>query len=199
MEAESTRTGAHRSQQPPPWEPITQTQLLCSYWLKRADRRVSSRFAPKLKARGLIASEWAVIRQLYAGAPQGSCPARGPMRLSPGDIVQALGMTKGGVSKLINRLVKKGLAIKRVGEFDRRVRTVELTEQGEALAPELARLADDNDREIFSNRRRRYRLSYLLKRVVQARLKQHVDIWHVPGPMAPLLRRPRASPFGYRA
>jgi DNA-binding MarR family transcriptional regulator len=191
MEAESTRTGAHRSQ-PPPWKPITPAQLLCSYWLKRAERRVSSRFAPKLKASGLIASEWAVIRQLYSGAAQGSCPARGPIRLSPLDIVQALGMTKGGVSKLINRLVKKGLVIKRVGDFDRRFRTIELTERGEALVPELARLGDDNDREIFSNLRRRYRLSYLLKRVVQAPQKQRVDIWHLPRPMASL-HRGRAS------
>jgi DNA-binding MarR family transcriptional regulator len=187
METESTRTGAHRTQTST-WAPITRAQLLCSYWLKRAERRVSTSFAPKLKASGLIASEWEVIRQLYSGSAQGPLLARGSIRLSPLDIVQALGMTKGGVSKLVNRLVKKGLIIKRVGEFDRRFRTIELTERGEALVPELARLGDDNDREIFSNLRRRYRLSYLLRRVVQARQKQRVDIWHVPRPMASLHR-----------
>ena len=47
------------------WQPITQAQWLCSYWLKRADRRISTSFAVDLKAWGIIASEWAALREMY--------------------------------------------------------------------------------------------------------------------------------------
>jgi DNA-binding MarR family transcriptional regulator len=177
MEAGFTRTGA-RQRQSKTWKRITQTQSLCSYWLKRADRHVSSSFAGHLKACRLVASEWAAIRQLY-----------GPRRMSPVEIAHAIGMTKGGGSKLVDRLVKKGWAIKSVGEHDRRFRTVELTEAGRSLVPRFARFVDNTDREIFGNLNRRRRLLRALKRVVHTRRqKERVDIWHVPRSMASLLR-----------
>ena len=177
MEAGSTRSGARRRQNKT-WKRITQTQSLCSYWLQRADRHVSSSFARHLMALRLTASEWAAIRQLYK-----------PNRMSPVGIGQAIGMTKGGASKLVDRLVKKGWAIKLVGEFDRRFRTVELTEAGRFLVPRFARFVDNTDREIFGNLKRRRRLLRTLKRVVHTqRQKERVDIWHVPGSMASLLR-----------
>jgi len=157
MEAGFTPTGARRRQSKT-WKRITQTQSLCSYWLKRADSHVSRSFARHLKACGLVASEWAAIRQLYR-----------PNRMSPVEIAQAIGMTKGGASKLVDRLVKKGLAIKSVGEFDRRFRTVELTEAGRGRVPRFARFVDDTDREIFGNLKRRRRLLRTLKRVVHTR------------------------------
>jgi DNA-binding MarR family transcriptional regulator len=189
MEAGSTRSGARRRQNKT-WKRITQMQSLCSYWLKRADRHVSSSFARHLKACRLAASEWAAIRQLYR-----------PNRMSPVEIGQAIGMTKGGASKLVDRLVKKGWAIKRVGEFDRRFRTVELTEAGRALVPRFARFVDNTDREIFGNLKRRRRLLRTLKRVVHTRRQEErVDIWHVPRSMASLLRaratHDRATAFG---
>jgi DNA-binding MarR family transcriptional regulator len=176
MQTGSTRTGA-RQRQGKPWKRVTQTESLCSYWLKRADRHASGSFARHLKAYALLASEWAAIRQLYK-----------PNRMSPVEIGQAIGMTKGGASKLVDRLVKMGYAIKRVGEFDRRFRTVELTERGQALVPRIARFVDNNDREIFGNRNRRRRLLRALKRV--ARLghtqeqKEPLGIWRVPSSRA---------------
>lgn len=177
METGSTRTGARRRQSKT-WKRITQTQSLSSYWLKRADRHVSSSFARHLKGCRLVASEWAAIRQLYR-----------PNRMSPLEIAQAIGMTKGGASKLVDRLVKKGWAIKRVGEFDRRFRTVELTEAGRDLVPRFARFVDNTDREILGNLNRRRRLLRTLKRVVHTRRqKERVDVWHVPRSMASLPR-----------
>ena len=69
-------------------------------------------------------SEWAVLRELYR-----------PGRRSPVELGQVIGMTKGGASKLIDRLVKKGLVRKEVSEFDRRFRGVELTEYGREWVP----------------------------------------------------------------
>ena len=76
-------------------------------------------------------------------------------------------------------------AIKLVGEFDRRFRTVELTEAGRDLVPRFARFVDNTDREIFGNLKRRRRLLRTLKRVVHTRRqKERVDIWHAPRSMA---------------
>jgi len=160
------------------WEPIRPAKSLCSYWLKLAEKSVSGSFARELKEFGIIASEWAAIRELYR-----------PGRLSPVDIARVLGMTKGGASKLVDRLVKKRLVIKRTGEYDRRFRTVELTEAGQDLVLRFARFVDRTDCEIFGNLKRRRRLLRTLKRLVHTRRQQErVDIWHVPRSMASLLR-----------
>ena len=159
------------------WVTITQAQSLCSYWVKRAERHVSGTFTHKLKTCGIIASEWEAMRQLY-----------GPQRLSPLDIARAIGMTKGGGSKLVDRLVKKGLARKLVSEFDRRFRPVELTERGEGLVVNLARFVDRAETDLFGILRRPYRLLRVLKRVVQTRRKERVDMWHLPRSMASLRR-----------
>jgi len=55
MERGSTRLGG-RPRRRRIFEPITEAQWLCSYWLKRADRRLSSSFAQHLRDWGIIAS-----------------------------------------------------------------------------------------------------------------------------------------------
>jgi DNA-binding MarR family transcriptional regulator len=185
MEGGSTRTGARRRRSRTS-EPIVEAQSLCSYWLKRAEKCVSGSLAQELKARGIIASEWAAIRELSSG----------PIRLSPVEVARAIGMTKGGASKLVDRLVKKGLAKKTVGEFDRRFRAVELTERGEELVTHFAMLEGNADREMFGNLARRRRLLQALKRVVLARRREPVDIWQVVWPMASS-RRARANARGW--
>jgi DNA-binding MarR family transcriptional regulator len=167
------------------WEPIRPAKSLCSYWLKLAEKSVSGRFARELKEFGIIASEWAAIRELYR-----------PGRLSPVDIAGVLGMTKGGASKLVDRLVKKRLVIKRTGEYDRRFRTVELTKRGEDLVPHLAALAKSTDRQMFGKFVQRRSLMDALKRVVRALGKEPVDIWHVVRSMTSL-RRARANARGW--
>ncbi|WP_434420578.1 MarR family winged helix-turn-helix transcriptional regulator [Nannocystis pusilla] len=60
-------------------------------------------------------------------------------------------MTKGAVSKLIDRLEDKGLATRSPSEVDLRQQAVALTAAGRALVPRLARLADANDHEFFGH------------------------------------------------
>ncbi len=52
----------------------------------------------------------------------------GPMR--PGEIAEALGVTTGGSTKIVNRLEKSGLVRKRPEEDDRRGVVVSLTDRG---------------------------------------------------------------------
>jgi hypothetical protein len=65
MESRATRAGVRRRVRRT-WEPINQAQWLCSYWLKRAERQVSSKLASRLKMWGIIGSEWAAIRDVSA-------------------------------------------------------------------------------------------------------------------------------------
>jgi DNA-binding MarR family transcriptional regulator len=181
MERRSTRFDAHRRPSWT-WDPITGAQWLCSYWLKRAHKRVSSSFARKLKAYDLIASEWAALREMYR-----------PGRTSPVALATALGMTKGGASKLVDRLVRKGFARKEIGESDRRYRPVVLTGRGKNLVPDLAMCEEDIDRQYFPKEKRRFYLTRALKRVVHAP-PEPVYVWDVPGWKPPSAENARYAP-----
>jgi DNA-binding MarR family transcriptional regulator len=69
---------------------------------------------------------------------------------SPGLVAERTGLTRGAVSKLVDRLVSKKL-VTRVGrKDDRRFQSLSLTPAGHRLVPELATKADQNDAEFFS-------------------------------------------------
>lgn len=94
----------------------------------------------KVEAQGVTVAEWVLLRQMLgAGAA------------NPSQLADAMGMTRGAVSKLVERLCRKKLAVRSSSEGDRRYQTVELTAAGKRLVPILARLADKNDREFFGH------------------------------------------------
>jgi DNA-binding MarR family transcriptional regulator len=67
-----------------------------------------------------------------------SLDLRGPLR--PSDIVDGMGMTSGGVTKLIDRLEQRGYIRREYGAFasDRRATRLVLTEEGAQLARDYA-------------------------------------------------------------
>jgi DNA-binding MarR family transcriptional regulator len=65
------------------------------------------------------------------------------------ELGKAIGMSKGGASKLVSRLVKKGLVDKRKTESDRRFRSVGLTRQGRQFVVRLAPHEKAMDRRFF--------------------------------------------------
>lgn len=71
--------------------------------------------------------------------------------VTPGGLVQSLGMTRGAVSKLLDRLEARGLLTRTTSDVDRRQQQLALTPRGRALVPRLARLADANDHEFFGH------------------------------------------------
>ncbi|MBL8583637.1 MAG: MarR family transcriptional regulator, partial [Rhizobiaceae bacterium] len=62
------------------------------YWLRLVSNRVSHGFARKLAGREIIAAEWVVLRELHDSAA------------APSRLAERLGMTKGAISKLADRL-----------------------------------------------------------------------------------------------
>jgi DNA-binding MarR family transcriptional regulator len=109
-------------------------------WLRFVSNHVSHAFSRKVEALGVTVAEWVVLRQLLASGA-----------VAPSSLAKALGMTRGAVSKLVERLLAKKLVSRTVGEEDRRYQTVALTAAGRKLVPRLAALADANDGEFFGH------------------------------------------------
>jgi DNA-binding MarR family transcriptional regulator len=162
----------HPHSDPPPprqtWQNIHSPQSHINYWLKLADTRFGATLGRELKRWGLIASEWAALRELYRPTP-----------LSPRELARALGMSKGGISKLIDRLRVKGLVAKRRSTFDRRRRAVSLSLYGRAIVPSLAFCEATLHRQFFRSLRTkgRQRLLAGLQRTLGAQDKNYMDQW----------------------
>jgi DNA-binding MarR family transcriptional regulator len=100
---------------------------------------VSQAFARKLQASGVTVAEWVVLREMYSGDET----------TSPSVVAQLTGLSRGAVSKLINRLLAKGLVTRRESAGDRRYQDIELRPAAISMVPKLAKLADQNDEEYF--------------------------------------------------
>lgn len=110
------------------------------YWLRFVSNHVSHAFAQKVEAHGVTVAEWVLLREMLdAGA------------VCPSQLAESVGLTRGAVSKLLERLCRKKLAVRLVSDEDRRYQTVELTTAGKRLVPALAQLADENDSEFFGH------------------------------------------------
>jgi DNA-binding MarR family transcriptional regulator len=119
---------------------VSELESHLGYWLRFLSNHVSHGFQRRVEAAGVSLSEWVVLRQIYGGA----CS-------SPSDLVEAIGMTKGAISKIVAHLEEKQLLSRAITPADRRQQALELTRRGEALVPSLARLADENDAEYFGH------------------------------------------------
>lgn len=127
------------------------------YWLRYVSNNVSHAFAAKVSTKGVTVAEWVLMRTLYDTTKE-----------SPSRIAGELGMTRGAITKLADRLIDKGLLARCASPNDRRAQTLSLTTQGAKLVPELAALADANDADFFGQ------LSAADRRTLRRVLKQLV-------------------------
>jgi DNA-binding MarR family transcriptional regulator len=129
------------------------------FWLRFVSNHVSQAFARKLLASGVTVAEWVVMREMFDDE-----------ETSPGSLAERIGMTRGGVSKLVDRLVGKKLITRRERSDDRRFQSIALTAAGRRLIPQLAALADQNDEQFFHPllTRERAALIVMMKKLVQA-------------------------------
>jgi DNA-binding MarR family transcriptional regulator len=128
------------------------------YWLRFVSNHVSHAFALKLQAHDVTAAEWVILRELFARR-----------NAAPSTIAGRIGMTRGAVTKLVDRLAAKALVIREESAGDRRYQVLALTPAGRRLVPTLAALADRNDAEFFGHLEPAQRATFerLLKDVVQ--------------------------------
>src|ERR1700761_1987515 len=119
---------------------ISSLETHLGYWLRYVSNQVSHAFSLKVAARGVTVAEWVLLREVF------DAPA-----LAPSVLAERLGMTRGAISKLVDRLAAKGLVAKSADLADRRYQDVALTPAGRALVPDLAALADENDEDFFGH------------------------------------------------
>ncbi len=110
------------------------------YWLRFVSNQVSQVFSRKVAAFGVSVAEWVILRELYDSDA-----------LAPSLLAGKISMTRGGISKLADKLVAKSLVTRTQSDEDLRYQALALTARGRALVPKLAALADRNDEEFFSH------------------------------------------------
>jgi DNA-binding MarR family transcriptional regulator len=110
------------------------------YWLRFVSNHVSHAFSLKLQTRDVTVAEWVVLRGLFDSDSA-----------SPSGLADRLGMSRGAISKLADRLIAKELVERTASTEDRRQQALSLTADGRKLVPSLSALADRNDAEFFGH------------------------------------------------
>ncbi|MEO7465586.1 MAG: MarR family transcriptional regulator [Sphingobium limneticum] len=108
------------------------------FWLRMVSNHVSHAFAAKLADKEVTVAEWSLLRALYGKEP-----------MPPSRLANDMGMSRGAITKLADRLIAKSLIVREASADDGRAQTLALTDRGSALVPDLAALADRNDAEFF--------------------------------------------------
>ena len=108
------------------------------YWLRRVSAHVQGASARVLQTRHTSVAEWVVL-----------CLILERPGITPGELAESLTMTRGAVSKIIDKLETKNWVARSAKPGDGRVQLLSLTRRGSRILPELAEIADQNDREFF--------------------------------------------------
>jgi DNA-binding MarR family transcriptional regulator len=127
------------------------------FWMRLVSNQVSHSFARKLEASGVTVAEWVVLREMSGGN----------VTTSPSTVAELTGLSRGAVSKLIERLLRKGYVTRRDSSGDRRRQDIGLTPSAVALVPRLTKLADENDEAFFGviSQEKRHALRTILIRI----------------------------------
>ena len=118
--------------------PVAELGAHLGYWMRAVSNHVSHAFARKLAGSGVTVAEWAAMRMLYGQPP-----------MPPSQLAARMGMTRGAITRLADRLIAKGLLARRAEPEDGRAQTLSLTARGSGLVPVLADFADQNEEECF--------------------------------------------------
>jgi DNA-binding MarR family transcriptional regulator len=108
------------------------------YWLRCLSNFIHHGFAARLERHGVSVPQWVVLRTLLDQEPT-----------SLSELAQAVGVDGGALSRMVERLVQKGLVHRETDAENRRAVRLGLTQAGKTLVPELAKEADENDAAFF--------------------------------------------------
>jgi DNA-binding MarR family transcriptional regulator len=140
--------------------PVSELTDHTGFWMRMVSNAVSQAFARKVETEGVTVAEWAFMRALYNMEPT-----------PPSVLANRMGMTKGAISKLADRLLAKSLIKRTESVSDKRVHSLCLTRKGKAKVPVLASLADENDVEFFGvlTKEEHEKLDRILKALAERR------------------------------
>lgn len=130
------------------------------FWLRFVSNHVSFSFRDRLTAYKVTVAEWVALRSLYNRAP-----------CTLGVLSDQIGTDLSTTSRIVDRLIKKNLALRKPSPEDRRFITLDLSASGKKLIPKLAREADLNDSFFFDSLSKEDK-GHLL-RILQSLVKTH--------------------------
>lgn len=147
--------------------PLSDLEAHLGYWLRHISNHVSGSFARALQDRQFTVAEWVALRQLY------DHPA-----IASAEVAELLGMTRGAISKVLDKLEAKGLIERVTRPEDKRSQRLSLTSEGQRILPELAELADRNDQFFFGclSSAEQKQLLHLLRKLSQSHQWNDVPI-----------------------
>ena len=108
------------------------------YWLRRVSNHVSGAFAKALQERQASVAEWVVLNHVDEHP-----------EIRPADLAETIGLTRGAISKVLDKLEKRRWLARKTLEEDNRGQLLFLTRQGRRILPELQEIADCNDQTFF--------------------------------------------------
>ena len=129
----------HAATQVPANEPapaLLETHL--GYWIRHVSNHVSTEFARALQARQVSVAEWVALSRIHDRP-----------NITPSELADTLGMTRGAISKVLDKLEAKKWITSQTTPGDQRVQQLSHTADGSAALPALAEIADRNE-EFFS-------------------------------------------------
>ena len=121
------------------WRPAPDLERHLGYWLRRVSNHVSGEFRRALQTKHTSVAEWVVL-----------CQVEERPGITPGELASTLALTRGAVSKVIDKLEAKNWVTGSTKAEDNRVRLFSLTRKGSRVLPELRQIADHNDQAFFS-------------------------------------------------
>ncbi len=108
------------------------------YWLRCLSNLVSRGFAERLEKHDVSVAQWVVLRCLYDAG-----------ETSLKELAELVGVDNGALSRMLERMLQKGLVHREADLEDRRAVRIRLTDAGRKLVPVLAREANRNDEAFF--------------------------------------------------
>jgi DNA-binding MarR family transcriptional regulator len=133
-----TKAGRNGSKADPPPDPHREAwTALC-----RAHAGVTGRLQEALTEAGMPPLAWYEVLDRVADAPD--------ERLKMGDLADSLVISRGGLTKLVDRLVKAGLLERAFCETDRRVSYAVLTSSGREVIAEMRPIVIEELRTAFT-------------------------------------------------
>lgn len=109
------------------------------YRLRRVSNHVSGSFAKALQERHVSVAEWVVLSHVDEHP-----------EIRPAEIAEMVGLTRGAISKVLDKLENKKWITRTTLESDNRGQVLLLTQQGQRVLPELRQIADRNDQRFFA-------------------------------------------------
>lgn len=109
------------------------------YWMRLVSNEVSGTFARSLSEHDISTAEWVALSKI------GQTPG-----LMSSALAASMSMTRGAISKILDKLESKALIERSASPDDSRVQLLSLTRNARRLLPVLTKVANSNDEQFFS-------------------------------------------------